>query len=214
MTPKTHVALLASLVLVLTGCEVEKGLDLGGVVDGVYTNKDLGLKLPIPQGWFVADRETQQRMMQAGEAMVASDSPAAKSAVEASKATTFNLLSLSQFEVGSAVEFNPTLVRMAERVSHVPGIKSGADYLFHAAQLLKSTLAGEVTKETHAVQLAGSEWHRIDYRLQVLGRSISQAYICIKRGDYVIAMVLSAGTPEQMTALEQAAASIRLESGS
>ncbi len=181
------------------------------VVDGRYTNEYFGLTLSIPDGWFVASDDSEQFMMEVGEDIVAGDDATLKAAMKVSKKTTFQLLTLTEFEMGAAVEFNPNLILMAERVAHMPGIKSGDDYLFHTNKVLLSTqLPYELTKDSYPEQLGGRKWFRADFIINQPSMPIEQSYFATKREDFVLIVILSAATKEQMAALERIAESIAL----
>ena len=76
MRSNCFIAMLTAISIVAVGCETDLGqedLDLGRVVEGVYTNDYLGLTLPIPDGWFVASVETKQHLSDLGEAVAVGD---------------------------------------------------------------------------------------------------------------------------------------------
>ena len=101
---------------------------------------------------------------------------------------------------------------MAERVSHLPGIKSGKDYLFHASKLLLMTqLPYEVVKEAYPAQLGDREWYREDFLINYPHMPIDQSHIAAKEDKYVLLLILSAATEQQMDALEQIAATVEFE---
>ncbi len=206
--------LLAALLAIgiLACSEGESPVASGsGVAAGFYTNEYFGLKLPIPDGWFVASEDTARFMMEIGEEVATGDDATLKAAVEASKKTTFQLLTLSEFEMGAAVDFNPNLILMAERVSHVPGIKSGSDYLFHTSKmLLRTQLPYELTKESYSTQLGGREWYRADFMITQPEMPIEQTYLATKLEDFVLVIILSAATRDQMAALERIADSMSM----
>jgi len=208
------VVLLACLTTCIFGCGGEGspvGPGSSAVIQGVFTNEYFGLTLPIPDGWFVASEESEKAIRDAGTAAVVGDDATLKAAVEASKKTTFQLLTLSEFEMGAAVEFNPSLTLMAERVSHVPGIKSGKDFLFHAAKMLLQTqLPYKLMKEAYPTKLGDQEWYRADFVFDQALMSIEQSYFAAKHRDYVLVVILSAATKEQMVVLERIADSIKL----
>lgn len=206
--------LLAALLAIgiLACSERESPVASGSrVAAGLYTNEYFGLTLPIPDGWFVASEDTARFMMEIGEEVAVGDDATLKAAVEASKTTTFQLLTLSEFEMGAAVDFNPNLILMAERVSHVPGIKSGSDYLFHTSKmLLRTQLPYELTKETYSTQLGGREWYRADFIIAQPEMPIEQTYLATKLEDFVLVIILSAATRDQMAALERIADSMSM----
>src|ERR1041385_4509317 len=105
------------------------------IANNVYSNAFFGLTLPIPKDWSVANRETLDETQKIGRQMLAKDKGMEKALAVAEK-KTFQLLLISEKPVGAPVTSNPSLILAAERVAHMPGIKTGEDYLFHATKLL------------------------------------------------------------------------------
>lgn len=183
--------------------------DKGIVNDGTYFNHFFNFSLPIPEGWAVAGTATEEYMMEAGKAVMASD-PRMNAATEMSAQNVYQLLTISEFEIGAAVESNPTFVLYAERVSHAPGIKTGKDYLFHVTRLLlEGNLPYERTNEGSLTKLGDKEFYREALQLRAVGRGIQQAYYAAILGDFALVVVLSAQTDEQMTRLEEVASTLR-----
>jgi len=181
------------------------------VADGKYTNEFFGLTLEIPDGWAVASDDSQKHVREVGENVAVGDDPAMKAAVEAARKTTFQLLMVSEFPLGAAVEFNPSLILMAERVAHAPGVKSGKDYLYHTSNgLMRTALPYELVREAYPTTLGSEKWHRADFVIRNPHLPIEQSYFAIHRGEFVLSVILSAATDEQMAELERIAGSIRL----
>ena len=207
------ILLAALLAIGMLACSERESPVASGssVVEGTYINEYFGLTLSIPDGWFVASEDTGQFMREVGEDVLAGDDAMLKAAVEASKKTTFQLLLLSEFEMGAAVQFNPSLILMAECLSHMPGIKSGGDYLFHVATMLVQTqLPYELTKDAYRVPLGDREWYRADFVINQPEMPIQQSYLATKHDKFVLGVILSAATSEQIAALERIANSIKL----
>jgi hypothetical protein len=182
------------------------------VSNGTYINSYFGLSIPIPDGWFIASTDSEEFLREVGGDALVGDDAMLKAALEASKKTTFQLLTVSEYELGAPVTFNPNLMVLAERVSHTPGVKSGEDYLFHVAKLLlQAALPYEVVRDAHPVQLGIREWSRAQFRLNQPQNPIEQTYISVKKGEYALSMILSAATQEQMLALEQISETVILE---
>ena len=138
VAPRIHTLFVTSACILLVACTRDPRLaapDTGSVVAGVYTNDYFRLRLPIPDGWHVAGKETQERLRDEGEAAVAGDDPELERSMDASKEASFWLLLLSKFEVGANMEFNPSLTLMAERVSAAQGVRSSSDYLLAMSKM-------------------------------------------------------------------------------
>jgi len=207
-------SLLLIAIVWATACGTEPPTiqpDDGEIRDGKYVNEFFGLSLTIPDGWAVASKETEQSMRDIGKENLSGDDPAREAALEVALRVTFQLLTISAFEMGAAVQVNPTLVLIAERVSHLPGIKSGKDYLF----LLSNTLLGgplpyELTKEPYPIRFAGEEFYRADFALNAPAMTLNQPHIVTIREGFALIVLLS-GTDEYMAELEEIAASLKFD---
>ncbi len=207
-------SLLLIAIVWATACGTEPPTiqpDDGEIRDGKYVNEFFGLSLTIPDGWAVAGKETEQSMRDIGKENLSGDDSAREAALEVALRVTFQLLTISAFEMGAAVQVNPTLVLIAERVSHLPGIKSGKDYLF----LLSNTLLGgplpyELTKEPYPIRFAGEEFYRADFALNAPAMTLNQPHIVTIREGFALIVLLS-GTDEYMAELEEIAASLKFD---
>ena len=212
MTFKRHLLLMLSFVTFMASCGAgpqQGNPDTGQVADGVYVNEYFSVKVSVPEGWHVVSKESEEYIRDVGGNIVAGDDAALKAQMEAAQKNVFNLLSVSEFEMGAVVEFNPTFFLVAERVSHLPGLKDGADYLLHSEELLLgSQLPYQLAEGPYPVELGGRQWHRADFFINLPRMRLSQSYVAVKQGDFVLSMVLTAATAEQKAVLEKAASSI------
>ncbi len=173
----------------------------GTLTDTTYENTYFGFSLPLPAGWSVATPQAEDYFREVGQKAIAGDDPLLQASVEASVANTFQLLTVSEHPVGAAVAFNPMIVVMAESVSHAPGIKTGADYLFHLGNVLeRSPIAYETIGEVSAIELGGRSFHRKDFGFSSLA-GVRQSYIFAREGEYVFGFVLSAQDQNELEGL-------------
>lgn len=192
-----------------TPSPVEKAV----VEDGAYRNPYFGLTMPIPEGWFTANKDTEEFLRDVGSG-IAAESMASAGAVKAAMKSVYQLLMISEHEMGAAVDFNPNLVLVADKVSHLPGIKSGKEYLFHTKKALLATkMPYTMIEEVRKVDLGVHKWHRLDMRLRRPGKEerIDQVYLARRKGDFMLAIILSAGDDEQAKTLEAIASKVRID---
>ena len=129
-------ALILSSVFIIT-CSEKKAIDFGEFEGGIYSNSFFNLMLSIPDNWEVLDLESRMEIMKRGGEIVAGNNQGLKAAINAADLKSLNLLSAYEYPPGSAVETNPGIMLIAEKVKHAPGIKRGSDYHFHAKKLMK-----------------------------------------------------------------------------
>ena len=96
----------------------------GYLENDVYVNEFFGFSLPIPENWSVQNRDQLEMIKSAGEELMG-DSKEVKYAQKESAKNTYYLLTIFKYELGTPVDFNPSIIIIGENVSHSPGIKSG-----------------------------------------------------------------------------------------
>ncbi len=111
--------------------------DYGHVENGIYSNTYFDVSINLPQNWVVQSQEQTDKMVEQGSDLIAGEDENMKTVLKASEVNVANLLSAFQYEYGSAVDYNPSIVINSENIKNFPGIKNGADYLFQAKKLLE-----------------------------------------------------------------------------
>lgn len=171
----------------------------GSLSDTTYRNTFFGFTLQLPAGWSVASAQTEERMRAVGSSAVAGDDPLLKAAVET--AQPIQLLTLTEHPVGATVAFNSSLAVVAESVAHAPGVRTGADYLFHMDALMeKSSIPYQRLGEIHDVDLDGHTFSRRDMMIMTQP-NIGQTYFVAREGDFVIAFIITSHEKATMDSL-------------
>ena len=96
----------------------------GKVKDGTYTNKYFNMSINLPTDWALQDNAAQKQLMDQGAEVISGNDKNLKAQIEASKKLTVPMFTLFKFEPGSPVGFNPSIICIAEKISHMPGIKT------------------------------------------------------------------------------------------
>ena len=186
------------------GCGKKASQQIGhGRFDGpVYHNDYLAFEITIPAEWSIQDRETARKMMRTGEKMMAGGDADVQAALEAGESRTVNLFTAFKYPYGSPVEHNPSINCVAEGVSHLPGIRTGGDYLFHAKRLLQ---AGQVRfafpREVYTETVGGVEFHVLAAELLLPTKTVKQEYFATVRKGYTLLLILAYSTDEEKAAL-------------
>ena len=99
--------------------------------------------------------------------------------------------------LGAAVDFNPSFVCVAEKVSQLPGIKRGSDYLFHARKLIEmGQLKYTFDDDMHSEKIGGVEFDLLNAHLDLKNVALTQKYFASIRKGYALCFVLSSHTDE------------------
>lgn len=165
----------------------EKEVDYGVIEDGSYKNSYFGLSIDIPQGWTVLSREQLDGVLDTGMEMMAGDDKNLSAAMQASKKQNFTLFAFLKYGLGAKVEFNPGIMAAAERVSAVPEIKKGSDYLFHTKKLLEaSPLEVNFPRDNYTTQISGVSFDVMPVTMEMAGVLIQQNLYAAIIDDYAL----------------------------
>ena len=196
---------IALTCLASPGCDQkapEVQLDAGYFRGSQYRNDYLGMSLTLPETWVIQDEEARRQLKRSGQDLVAGDNKNLQAAFEESQSRSHSLFMVFQYPLGSPVLCNASIVSGAEDVTQSPGIRNGADFLFHMRRYIESsqmqfTFGDEVRRET----LDGVEFHVQTMELVLPDITVQQeVYATVRRG-YAVTLVLSFGDEEQKDAL-------------
>jgi hypothetical protein len=188
------------LAVLLTGCgkKASDEIDFGAFNNSVYTNNYFGLTVTIPADWSIQDQEAQRRIMKLGGKMVAGDDKNLKSLMKASELKIVNLFAAFKYPAGTPVAFNPSIMALAEKVSQLPGIKRGKDYLFFARQILESgQMQVSFPKEIYTERLGGVDFDVMDLELSVRGITIKEKYYAAIIKGYALSFIVAFTNDEE-----------------
>jgi hypothetical protein len=155
-----------------------------------YRNHYFGFEIALPKAWEVASHQTTEAITQTGLEMVAGDGPGGRAAASAALKNSYQLLTISKHPLGSPVDFNPMLMVMAEKVSHLPGVKSGKDYLFHMKSAVRaSRLPLKADGEAVVADLGGSQFFRQIFLFDDPRMRATQSFNVAVRKGYALCFV-------------------------
>jgi hypothetical protein len=191
---------------ILVGCSrtpsktAEDEIGYGTVKDHVYSNSYFNnMSVTLPEDWALQSRKAQEELNEMGNDIIAGDNDNLKRQLQSQTETqTVTLFSLFKHELGAPVNFNPNIICTAERVSYLPGVKDGADYL----ELMKTTInsgqlkykfSEEFSKET----LAGTSFDVMIMELNLGIMTVRQKCFATKIKDYVLAFAISYTTEKE-----------------
>ena len=169
--------------------------------DNTLHSPQFGLTVQKPEGWFALDYDQLNNLMEAGGEIATSGKDDINVMVEASLKNTYNLFAISQYETGASLENNPNVVALAENISAVPGIKRGKDYFFHAKKLLVQTNQNYIFEDGYKARLIdGIEFDQLDLTLEFAGISAKQSYYAAKYQNFMVVIIQSYKSNEDMEA--------------
>lgn len=203
---KTPITAVLLLTILISGCKVENtpdNFDYGKVEGNKYVNSYFDLEMDVPADWFVQSQEQMENITKVGKDMVAGDDENMKAIVKASDVNTANLLGVFQHEYGSAVQFNPNFLVVAENVKAAPGMRTGSDYLFQSRRLLtQSQFQYDRIDETFEKEtINGTDFYKMKAEVSLMGITIRQIYYSTILKDFSFNVIISYSSDEQKDAL-------------
>jgi len=188
-------AILLCLTLMACGSdtkEPEKKIGYGEMSDGLYLNDYFNMSIKVPEGWAIQSQAEQERLMEIGGNLVSGDDENMKAAMKESIKDSVNLFSFFRYEQGAPVDFNSSIISVAERVAHMPGITKGADYHFHVKNLLQSgQIKYEFPNEMYTEELSGKSFDIMPMQVSINGLTVYQDYYAARVNDYALVLILS-----------------------
>lgn len=181
MIMKNNLLSILFLTIITFGCnsqDTPKNFDYGHVKKDKYVNSFFHFEITLPTKWIVQTKEQKDDLMKTGGDLMAGDDKKMKAALKAAEIKSANLLTVFQYEVGTAVDYNPGMVIMVENVSNLPGMKTGSDYLFQVRKFMKQSQIkyDTIDKDFSKELINGVEFYKMNAVMNYLGFAIQQIF--------------------------------------
>jgi len=213
---KTKLSALILFAIIASTCYSQSkpiDFDYGRIENSKYLNSYFDFEITIPANWIIQNKEQMEKMAKAGMDMVIGDDANLKAAVKVSEINTTNLLVVNQYERGSAVEYNPGIVIVAENIKDYPGIKTGSDYLFQVRKLLDQSQVkyDYIDKESSRKVISGIDFYKMNAGIVYMGIEIKQIYYSTVLKGFSFNVIISFINDEQKADLITAINSIKFK---
>lgn len=190
---------------------VQKEFDFGKTESGVYKNDFFEMEVSFDPNWVIQDRQQMNKLAEMGGELMTGDDKILKTALKASRVNTAYLLSISKYELGAAVESNPSFIVVAENTKNFPGIKSGKDYLFHSKKLLEqSQVPYYFEKDMFERTIGKSNFYIMEARFDYLNKTIIQEYSTTIINGFSLAFIVSYTTDDEKNELYEIIENIKM----
>ena len=186
--------LIIGLSLLLTGCDTKPSTEIGyGTIEsGVYTNDYFNMSIKVPDNWIIQSQAAQKELMETGSNLISGEDKNLKAILKESEKKTVNMFSFFKFELGTPVPFNPSIISVAERISHMPGVKRGSDYHFFGKKTLESSQMNyQFPNEIYTKVISGVPFDVMPAQITVNSLTIYQEIYAAKINDYILIFTLS-----------------------
>jgi len=134
--------------------------------------------------------------------MLTGDDKNLEAIVKASELQSVHLLSVFEHPLGTPVPYNLSISCIAERVSHLPGIRTGEDYHFHAKKLMKSgKIDFSFPKEVYPDKISGVDFYVMSVEITVPAFTVKQEYYTTIMKGYALSFIISFTKDEERNTL-------------
>lgn len=189
-----------------------KNVDINQGEEKSFFSSQFRINLSVPSSWSVSGKETIDAVADIGGKIISGDDEIKKILHEESKKRTENIFLISQYEVGTPVQFNPSIVSVSENIALAPGIKSGKDYLYHVEQLLLGSAANYSIVEHYKPTIISSySFDAFKAKTTINGTSFYQDYYATKAGKSVLSFIITYSNQEEFTAFDKVLKNIKIE---
>jgi hypothetical protein len=175
--------------------------DYGKTEGHIYTNKYFNLAIDYPESWVLQNKEQVENLKEQGAELLTTKDETLKAVVKASEVNSATLLTVFKYEVGSAVDFNPSVMVVAENTKNSPGIKKGKDYLFHAKKFLQQSNLYTFEDALTSRKIGNKDFDVLHANLKYMDNIIKQEYITTVVNGFSLSFIVTYLTDEQKNEL-------------
>jgi len=212
MKTQLKIITLLGLMLILSSCansssendfekNLPKSFDYGSTEDGFYTNDYFNFEFKYNTDWTVLSKEETNQVIAHGQEMMGDDELTNK-LIDAAKINTAYLFTIFKEPVGSPVEFNPSMMIIAENLNNAPGITTPEDYSKAAKiQLGRIDLPYEFD-ETEKIKLGNQDASLFVAHLDGGTLNVSQNYYTILKDGFSVSFILSYNSEKELAELK------------
>lgn len=189
-----------------------QNFDFGTAKAGLYENDFFKLKISFNPEWSVQSQEQIDKLTEIGEDIIYGEDKQMKRIINSSKVNISTLLTIYQYELGSAVDYNPSFMVIAENTKLYTGVKTGKDYLFHAKNMLIQTAVGySFKKDVYERKIGNVQFHVLEGKVEMLGKKISQDYMATVKNGFSLLFITTYTNKEEKEELYKIIEKITME---
>ena len=201
--------MITSLIIFIISCNSTNqnqytNFDLGFIKKNKYHNNFFGMEVSLPSDWTVNKQEDIKLIEEYSQDMMFDDNDL-KKVIKSNKVRSANILSISEYELGTPVEFNPNINIIAENLKGLPGIKSGKDYLINSKKVLsQSNLKFTIMSDDYkSYNIGGRTFFNMDLEAELMGVSYKQSFYATVYNGFALLIVATYGDYNQKIQLSK-----------
>jgi len=197
---------LISLTMLVCSCgtQQQEPIDFGKFENNVYSNNYFNMHISIPQSWYVMDDEVRIELMKKAVKTVVGDNENLQAVAKASDLKNLSLILASEKPPGASVGSNPSLLVMAEKVKHLPGMKRGSDYHFTTKKIFeKSAVKPSYPKKIYETSIGSLNFDVLEITFEMGQTQYFQKQFAAIYKDYALLIALNYRNEADLKKLEE-----------
>ena len=189
-------------MLLLQGCSGRKTakeeIGFGTMYEnGLYVNEYFNMMVEIPLEWKIQKNEQQEELLKLSADLNSGNKKEKRDEKQYLEQNTVSLIQAFRYSFINFKDDNPSLICIAERVSHVPAVKNGRDYLQVSQELItKGNKNYSRVESIGKTQLGGIEFDTMELEAESFGTTVYQTFYAWVEKDYVLCLIFSHSTEE------------------
>lgn len=202
---KKLLLLFASTSLFIS-CNTEQKMpenfDYGTMENGIYTNDYFKFRFSYDESWNIQSQEQMAKTAQLGADMITNETT--RNTVKATDVNTANLFSAFRHDLDAEpVEYNYSIVVVAENIKMFPEVKRGKDYLNEAKKLMSQTVIDYDFPDAYeTMDVGGKSFDVMKVTGRYMGASFKQEYLTTIINGFSFSLILSYDTNTQRQELQ------------
>lgn len=188
-----------------------ENFDYGTIGNGSYANNYFEMTVSFNPDWKIGSEEQMNKIADKGKDLIAGDDSELKRGIKAAEVNSAYLLTVSRHEIGTTVEFNPSLLVVAENIKNFPEIKNGSDYLIQTKNLLQqSQINYYFEKAVYKKQIGTLTFHVLEGKINYGTVVVTQEYYTTITKGFSLSFIISYANEEDKQELDTIIESIKI----
>jgi hypothetical protein len=176
----------------------DSAFDAGGVSNGVYRNKMLGLTCKIPDGWVLRTDELNASNEEGAPAAGDKAVPARKAEALCPNAKACVLLAaFSRPPAATGDSVNSSILIAAESAASYPGLTEAAQYFEPLTEVARAQ-GFELDEDPYAIALGTKTLVRADFHKSVGAHVMLQSTLALLSHGYAVSITVIGGTDDEV----------------
>ena len=199
------------LLLSFASCSndnIQENFDYGNVINNKYQNLFFDFEMDIPDNWNAVVQNQEDDQLEQDQ-----ENDKSEEIVRVTEIDLANLIMIFKYKDGSDVEFNPSIIVVAERINNPSTVQTEADYLKASADYLKKskTHYDHIDDSFEKIEINGSTFSIMNVFSNAPTLKIEQNHYTLIKNGFALTFILNSSNNEQKTELEKIIQSVNFE---